>query len=69
MHCQAVNLWLEQDPTGSGVTWQGYGAWEFANIKSRIGLEYKVIAGSELPEDPEGNFYPEIISYMRDICG
>ena len=68
MHCQAFNLWLEPDPAGSGFTWQGYGAWEFANIKSRVGLEYKVI--TELPE-PEDNLYEEIMALkknMADIC-
>ena len=68
MHCQAFNLWLEPDPTGSGFTWQGEPAWEFANIKSRVGLEYKVI--TKLPEQEE-NLYQEIMALKKnvaDIC-
>ena len=68
MHCQAFNLWLEPEPTGSGFTWQGLGAWEFADIKSRVGLEYEII--TELPEQEE-NLYPEIMALktnMADIC-
>ena len=68
MHCHAFNLWLEPDSSGTEVAWHGDPAWDFANMKSRIGLEYEV--KTELPEQ-EGGLYPEIMALKRnvaDIC-
>ena len=62
MDCGAFNLWFEPHPSGVGVTWQGTPAWNFADMKSRIGLQYEVI--TELPE-PENNLYSDMLALMK----
>ena len=57
MECHPLNLWFEpedSDGAGEGVSWHGRAAWQFADLKSRLGLEYKVI--TDLPP-PEHNIY------------
>ena len=65
MDCGAFNLWLEPDLSGSGVAWHGFGAWDFANMKHRIGLEYKIV--TELPE-PRDNLYSDMLALMDGVA-
>ena len=61
MWCGAFSLWIEPHPSGSGITWHGYAAWDFNNMKPRIGLEYKVI--TEMPE-PRDNLYEDMLALI-----
>ena len=63
--CKSWNTWFELDPSGVGVTWQGRPAWDFANMKSMIGLRYELI--TELPE-PEKNLYPDMLALMKGVA-
>ena len=63
--CFSPDLWLEPDLSGSGVAWHGIPAWDFADMKSRMGLRYEVV--TELPE-PEGNLYGDMIALMRGMA-
>ena len=38
MECQPLNLWFEESPNGTGVSWHGRTAWQFADLKFRIGI-------------------------------
>ena len=38
MECQPLNLWFEESPNGTGVSWYGRTAWHFADLKFRIGI-------------------------------
>ena len=64
MDCGVLNLWLESDPSGLGVTWQGRPAWDFADMRSHIGLKYDVI--TDLPE-PENNLYSDMLALMKGV--
>ena len=65
MDCYAYYLWFEHDTPGDGVAWHGYPAWDFADMKSRIGLDYEVI--TELPAEEE-NLYPEIMALKKNVA-
>ena len=56
--CFTPTFWLDSDSSGVGVAWHGTPAWDFADMKSRIGLRYEVV--TELPgkssTDPFQNF-------------
>ena len=65
MDCGALNLWFEPDPSGIGVAWHGKPAWDFATMRSRLGLEYKVM--TELPA-PEKNLYPDMLALMKGVA-
>ena len=65
MDCGAMNLWLEPDPSGVGVAWHGPPAWDFATMRSRLGLDYKVL--TELPA-PEKNLYPDMLALMKGVA-
>ena len=54
MECHPLNLWFVEDSDGEGVSWHGRAAWQLVDLKSRLGLEYKVI--TDLPP-PEHNIY------------
>ena len=41
--CDSPNLWFEPDSSGLGVSWQGFSAWDLADMQPRIGLQYEVI--------------------------
>ena len=38
MECHPLNLWFEDSPNGTGVSWHGRTAWQFADLKFRIGI-------------------------------
>ena len=63
--CNSWNMWFEPHPSGVGVTWQGWPAWDFADMKSLIGLKYELI--TELPE-PERNLYPDMLALMKGVA-
>ena len=65
MWCGAFNLWIEPHPSGIGVTWHGYTAWDFNNMKPRIGLEYKVV--TELPE-PRDKLYEDMLALIDGVA-
>ena len=65
MHCYAYNLWFEHDTSGPGVAWHGHPAWDFANMKSRIGLKYEVI--TKLPPG-EGSLYSNIMALKKNVA-
>ena len=60
--CGGLDLRFDRNPLGVGVAWHGEAAWDFANLKSRIGLDYEIV--TRLPE-PEDNLYPPMLSLMR----
>ena len=60
--CDSTNLWFEPDSSGVGVSWQGFAAWDFADMQSRIGLQYEVI--TELPE-PKRNLHSRMLALMK----
>ena len=63
MFCQSANLLFVRDPSGVGVAWHGYTAWDFADLQHSIGFQYKIV--TELP-NPEENLHPPMLSLMRD---
>ena len=65
MDCGALNLWFEPDPSGVGVSWQGRPAWDFADMKSRIGLQYDVI--TDLPK-PRDNLYSDMLALIDGVA-
>ena len=65
MYCGAFNLWFEPDPSGIGVAWHGFPAWDFANMRPRIGLEYEVL--TELPQ-PRDNLYSDMLALMDGVA-
>ena len=60
--CGGLDLRFDRNPLGAGVAWHGEAAWDFTNLKSKIGLNYEVV--TKLPE-PEDNLYPPMLSLMR----
>ena len=65
MYCGAFNLWFEPYCSAKGVAWHGWPAWDFANMKAKIGLEYKVL--TELPE-PRNNLYSDMLALMDGVA-
>ena len=65
MDCGAFSLWFEPDPSGTGVAWHGGPAWDFANMRFRIGLEYEVL--TELPK-PRNNLYSDMLALMDGVA-
>ena len=65
MDCGALNVWFEPEPSGDGVAWHGGPAWDFANLKSRIGLEYVALA--ELPEMRD-NLYSDMLALIDGVA-
>ena len=65
MDCGALNLWFEPDPSGFGVAWHGKPAWDFATMRPRLGLNYKVL--TELPA-PENNLYPDMLALVKGMA-
>ena len=65
MYCGAFNMWFEPDTSGIGVAWHGGPAWNFANIRPRIGLQYEVV--TELPE-PRDNLYSDMLALMDGVA-
>ena len=61
IECGALSLWFEPEPSGDGIAWHGWPAWDFANLKSRLGLEYKVV--TDLPEMRD-NLYPDMLALV-----
>lgn len=65
MDCGALNIWFEQDPSKVGVALHGRGAWDFVDMRSRIGLEYEVI--TDMPE-AENDLYPDMLALMKGMA-
>ena len=65
MDCGELSLWFEPEPSGDGIAWHGWPAWDFANIKSRLGLEYKVV--TELPEMRD-NLYSDMLALVDGVA-
>ena len=63
--CKSRSLWFEPDPSGVGVIWQGRTAWDFADMKSRIGVQYEVV--TKLPES-ERNLHPRMLALMKGVA-
>ena len=63
MECHPLNLWFVEDSDGGkGVSWHGRTAWQLADLKPRLGLEYDVV--TRLPP-PEGNIYSDMLALVR----
>ena len=62
MECHPLDTWFEDDSSGNGVAWHGRPAWQFLDLKSRIGLEYDVI--TDLPPRA-GNMYSDFLALVN----
>ena len=65
MDCGELSLWFEPQPSGDGIAWHGWPAWDFANLKSRLGLEYKVV--TDVPEMRD-NLYPAMLALIDGLA-
>ena len=64
MECQPLNLWFEESPNGTGVSWHGRTAWQFADLKFRIGiLLCRISFQSQIMQDCGGLYY----HFLADI--
>ena len=65
MFCGSPNVWPEEEPSGNGVVWHGSAAWDFTNLKSRLGLEYEI--QTDLPETRD-NLYPPMLALIDGVA-
>ena len=64
IYCGNPNLFFKPDPSGFGVAWHGSPAWDFANMRSRLGLEYEI--KTEFPESTYADLFA-LIDGVADV--
>ena len=46
--CQLRSLWYESDPSAAdGIAWHGEEAWRMHDLRSMMGLDYKIVTGND----------------------